>query len=124
MSRTGWLFLAFAAVAGAAVAAVPRPPAAAAVRTAVALVPTEDPFPIRRIRGSDSYLPDMLKELEAGPVVRLPRAEFEGRVRAAGRAALVAKQTARVVDATYAAELDGTDLVGTADIDILGARPV
>jgi len=124
MSRTGWLFLAFAVAAGGAVAAVPRPPASAGIRAAVALVPTDDPFPIRRVRGSDSRLPDLLKELEAGPVVRLPRSEFEARVRTAGRAVFVAKQAARVVSATYTAELDGTDLVGTAEIGILNASGV
>ena len=124
MPRAGWLLLVLAVAAGGAVAAVPRPPAAVVVRAATAFVPTDDPFPIRRVRGTDAHFPDLLKELEPGPVVRLPRPEFEARVRAAGRAALAAKYAARVVDATYTAELDGADLTGTAELGILNAHGV
>src|SRR5688572_24151759 len=104
MSRVGWLLLVIALAAASAVGAVPRPPVSVAVREAVELLPVDDPFPIRRVRGTDTHLPDLLKELEPGPVVRLPRADFEARVRAAGRAVITAKSAARVVDATYAAE--------------------
>src|SRR5262245_1364057 len=48
-------------------------PAAAAHRDAE---PVEDPFPIRRLRASESQLPELLKQLDAGPLVRLPRSEF------------------------------------------------
>ena len=124
MSRVGWLLLVLAVVAGGAVAAVPRPPAEIVARAVAEFVPADDPFPIRRVRGTDARLPDLLKELEPGPVVRLPRPEFEARVRAAGRAVSTAKHTARVVDATYTAELDGGDLTGTAELGILNAHGV
>lgn len=124
MRRFGWLFLVVAVVAGGAVAAVPRPPVKLVVRSAVEYLPVEDPFPIRRVRGNDSRLPELLKELEPGPIVRLPRAEFESRVRAAGRVVAATKQTARVVDAMYFAELDGAELTGTAEIGILNGRGV
>src|SRR4051794_14712097 len=114
MSRVGWLLLVLVVVAGGAVAAVPRLPTEAISRAAAEFSPADDPFPIRRVPGTDTRLPDLLKELEPGPVVRLPRPEFESRVRAAGRAVQNARHTARVVDATYTAELDGTDLTGTA----------
>jgi hypothetical protein len=103
-------------------AAVPRPPTAAVAHTAADLIPTDDPFPIRRVRGPVSA--ELLKELEPGPVVRLPRTEFEARVRAAGRVVAYAKNGARVIDATYTATLDGGDLIGTAELGILNAHDV
>ena len=121
MPRSGWLLLVCACAAGTALGAVPRPPTGAVVRGALDLLPADDPFPIRRVRGADSRLPDLLKELGPDPVVRMPRAEFESRVRAAGRAADRAKRGARIVDATFTAELDGNDLTGTAELGILNA---
>jgi len=120
--RVGWLILVVAVVAGGAIAAVPRPSVKTVVRTAVDGLPVEDPFPIRRVRGNDSRLPELLKELESGPIVRLPRAEFESRVRAAGRAVAATRNTARVVDAVYFAELDGAELIGTSEIGILNSH--
>lgn len=124
MPRVCWLLLVIVLAAGSAVAAMPRPPVKVAVRDAVELLPVDDPFPIRRVRGTDARLPDLLKELEPGPVVRLPRAEFESRVRAAGRAVVTAKHAARVVDATYSAEFDAGELTGTAEFGILNAHSV
>lgn len=121
-SRSTGLLLALACAAGVALGAPPRPPAEAVVRGALDIVPADDPFPIRRVRGADARLPDLLKELEPGPVVRLPRVEFEARVRAAGRAVGRAKHGARVTDATYTAELDGGDLTGTAELGVLNAN--
>lgn len=121
MPRSGWLLLALACAAGAAPGGPPRPPADAVVRGALDLVPADDPFPIRRVRAADAKLPEVLKELEPGPVVRLPRAEFENRVRGAGRAVAQAKRAARVVDALYTAAFDGNDLTGTADLGVLNA---
>jgi hypothetical protein len=118
MSRAGWLFLVIAVVAG---AAVPRPPAPA-LHAALDFAPVDDPFPIRRVRGTDARLPELMKELEPGPVVRMPRPEFEARVRAAGRSVLGARLVPRVVDVTLAAELDGADLVGTAEFGVLNAH--
>src|SRR5688572_7428812 len=124
MPRVGWLLLVLATAAGGAVAAIPRAPVPAVVRSALDHAPADDPFPIRRVRGTDARLPELLKELEPGPTVRLPRTEFESRVRAAGRAVGAARHAARLVDATYAAELDGGDLTGTAEIGITNPHGV
>ncbi len=121
MPRSGWLLLVCVCAVGTALGAVPRPPADAIVRSTLDLVPAEDPFPIHRIRSTDARLPELLKELEPGPVVRMPRSDFESKVRAAGRAVHQAKHGARVVDATYTAELDGGDLTGTAELGVLNA---
>jgi hypothetical protein len=107
------------ALAGAALA-VPAPPAAppraALERLALDLAPVDDPFPIRRLRGSDRALPDLLAQLDGGPVARLARADFEARVRAAARAA-APRALARLTDATYSAELTaGGELAGTAEL--------
>ncbi len=122
MSRIGWLLLVLAVAAGGAVASVPQPPLKLAARAALDAIPTDDPFPIRRVRADAALLPDLLKQLEPGPVVRLPHAEFESRVRAAARAVVAARRTARVVDATYAATLESGELTGTAELGILNAH--
>ena len=78
-----------------------------------------DPFPILRIRPTEAQLPEALKQLDAGPLVRLPRSDFESRVRAAGRAAADARVLPRITDARFKAALVGGDLVGTAELDIV-----
>lgn len=85
--------------------------------------PVADPFPIRRIRATESHAPALLKQLDAGPLVRLPRTEFEARVRAAGRAAADAKVIPRIIDTRFTATLVGGDLVGTAELDVLNPAP-
>src|SRR5437763_11965696 len=128
-----------AAVVGGAAGEAPRPAsdaAAEAVAGPAALVrpddaPADDPFPVRRTRATEAQLPDILKPIDAGPLVRLPRGEFEGRVRAAGRVAADAKVVPRVVDARFKAALAGTDksgaaggdLVGTAELDLVNPAP-
>ncbi|MCI0705407.1 MAG: hypothetical protein L0241_30470, partial [Planctomycetia bacterium] len=119
MPRVGWLLLILVVAAGVAVGAVPRPPADVVVRAAIDSLPADDPFPIRRIRATENQLPELIKQLEPGPTVRLPRPEFESRVRAAGRAVVAAKAGPRVADAAFTAELEGTHLTGTAEIGIL-----
>ena len=74
-----------------------------------------DPFPIRRVRVTEEQLPDAIKGLDAGVLVRLPRDEFEARVRKAGRVAAEARITPRVAEASYTATLTGDDLTGTAE---------
>lgn len=122
MPRVGWLLVVLATAAGVAAAAAPRPPLAPAVAAVVDAAPADDPFPIRRVRGANARLPELLKELEPGPAVRLPRDAFESRVRAAGRAAASVKLAPKLADATYTAEFDGTDLIGTAELGVLNAH--
>ena len=87
-------------------------------------VPVEDPFPIRRLRATPAQLPDALKQFDPGPVVRLPRSEFEARVRSAGRAVVEAKSLPRVTDARFKATLVDGDLVGDAELEIVNERPL
>ncbi|MBY0456556.1 MAG: hypothetical protein K2V38_04410, partial [Gemmataceae bacterium] len=121
MPRPVWLVLVCACAAGVVTGAIPRGPVAPAVRTAVDLGAGDDPFPIRRVRAGDDPPATLLKELEPGPTARLPRTEFESRVRLAARASARAKPTARIADATYTADFDGSDLTGTAELGIVGA---
>jgi hypothetical protein len=111
-----WFVLALvAAVAfGAAVGGAPPPPARMAA-AAVPADPPDDPFPIRRVRVTEAQLPDVLKAFEPTALIRIPRDQFESRVRKAALAAAAARVTPRVVEATYTATLTGGDLSGTAE---------
>ncbi len=82
-------------------------------------LPVEDPFPIRRLRATESQLLEVQKQLEPGPIVRLPRGEFEARLRSAGRIATDARQPPRITDVRFKASLVGGDLVGTAEMEIV-----
>lgn len=114
-----------AAGAGGVAADAPtvRPPGQAVAGPAAVLhpdaLPVEDPFPIRRLRVTDQQLSEAQKQLEAGPVVRLPRGEFDARVRSAGRFAAEAKLVPRIADARYRAALVDGDLVGSAELEIV-----
>src|SRR5687768_3421849 len=83
-------------------------------------LPADDPFPIRRFRANEARVGDLLKHADSDPLVRLPRGDFEGRVRAAGRAAAEARNLPRVTETRFRASLVGSDLVGTADLDLTG----
>jgi hypothetical protein len=85
------------------------------------VIPVEDPFPIRRLRVTETQLPDVLKQLDAGPMVRLPRSEFDARVRAAGRAIAETKMLPRIVETRFKASLVGGELVGTAELELANA---
>lgn len=82
-----------------------------------------DPFPIRRLRASEDRLSELAPELGSGPWVRLPREEFESRVRAAGRDR--ALPPPRVVDVRLRAAWADGDLQGSGEWDVLnpGAGP-
>ncbi|MBA4067679.1 MAG: hypothetical protein C0501_29040 [Isosphaera sp.] len=114
-----------AAAAAVGAAARPAPSAhtpAEAGPAAPSPSPADDPFPIRRIRATEADLADVRKQLDPGPLVRLPLAEFEDRVRAAARAA-EARPTPRLAEARYRAALDGADLVGTAEWELVSHGP-
>jgi hypothetical protein len=118
MSRA--LFLTVVAAAAAAGApADPSPPSPAPAAAPHA----DDPFPIRRLRATEAELPEVRKQLDPGPLVRLPLPEFEDRVRAAGRAAAEARAAPRLAEARYRAALDGADLVGTAEWEVVNPGP-
>jgi hypothetical protein len=76
-----------------------------------ALPPPRDPFPIRRIFLAESQVEAAVKEHGLGSVVRMPRAEFEARVRRKAEE----RDMPRLVEAKWTAALDGGDLVGDAD---------
>src|SRR5437870_3692085 len=59
-------------------------------------VPVEDPFPIARVRVNEDQLAKALNSLEFGPLVRLPRVEFESRVRQASRAVADRRESPRI----------------------------
>src|SRR5690349_15670887 len=108
-SFCAWGCITIAAAVGIALGSDPRPDIPVSPTHAVPAVsnssPSEDPFPIYRLRASETQLPDVLKQLEAGPVVHLTRNEFESRVRSAARAAMEAQNLPRVTDARYRASL-------------------
>jgi len=81
--------------------------------------PVEEPFTIRRLRATESQLSVVQKQLESGPIVRLPRPEFEARIRSAGRVAADSRLTPKITDARFKATLIGGDLVGTAEFEIV-----
>src|SRR5438105_1413181 len=121
MSRSRWVILLTGLVAAAGLGTAGNTPSAPV--PANPNPPADDPFPIRRIRVGEDQLPDALKQLDPGPLVRLPRAEFESRVKAAGAATAAAKTTPRLAEATYTATLAGDDLAGTAEWVVLNPSP-
>jgi len=79
----------------------------------------EEPFPIRRLRATEEQLAELGAEFEAGPLVRLPRVEFEARVRAAGRAVAESRNLPRISDIRLKASLVNDDLQGSGEFDIV-----
>lgn len=77
--------------------------------------PAEDPFPIVRTRVTEGNLPDAIKAFDPGVLVRMPRDEFETRVRAAAQLARAARTVPRIAEAHYTAVLTGGDLIGEAE---------
>jgi hypothetical protein len=80
-----------------------------------------DPLPLRRVLLSRARLRVQLERLREGVLVRLPRADFEARVR---RAANVARIPPRLVEARYRAALADLALTGTAQWKVHHAGPV
>ena len=110
------LFLLFAVGLGSA-AKVESPGAAvagAAIFATDERTRHDDPFPIARIRVTEERLNQILKSSDFGPLTRLPRSEFEARVRTAALAARAERDPPRLVEASYSATLSGDDLTGEA----------
>lgn len=71
----------------------------------------DDPLPLLRVIATPEQLVQELAKLKPGALVKLPRDEFEARVRKAAAANAQVRATARVVSAHYQAELSGESLV-------------
>jgi hypothetical protein len=70
-----------------------------------------DPLPLLRITLTPDQLAQEVARLKPGALVKLPREEFEARVRKAAAAQNATKVVARLVRAHYVAELADQDLV-------------
>jgi hypothetical protein len=79
----------------------------------------EDPFPIVRLRASQAQLGTIFKQPETGPLVELPREEFESLVARGGRAVAAARSRIRITELRLKAELIGGDLAGSAELDVI-----
>src|SRR5436309_9940179 len=86
---------------------------AGAVARPVPCAPPADPFPIRRVYVAGDQLTAALGRATKGSLVRLPRDEFEAKVRAA--AAATSGPPPRLVEARYRATLSDAGLTGTAE---------
>jgi hypothetical protein len=101
-----------AAVAGGP-ASAPRTP------DSVPAAPPADPFPIRRTFLTGDRLAAALADAARGALTRLPREEFEAKVRTA--AARAAAPAPRLAEARYKATLADGGLTGTAEWRVAGA---
>jgi hypothetical protein len=81
---------------------------------------TPAPLPLRRLLLTPEQLPRQLKRLRDGVLVRLPREEFEARVRRASRP----PAPPRLVEARYRAALTDSALVGSAQWKVLHHGPL
>jgi hypothetical protein len=96
------------------VAAMPLLPAAAE--------PTGEPLPLVRKYVEPERIPQELERARQGILVRLPRADFEKKVKQAAQASTAADPP-RLVKARYRAELDGAALVGRGDWTVINPAP-
>ena len=70
----------------------------------------EEPLPLLRIALTREQLAHELAKQKQGTLIKLPREEFEARVRKAAKAIAAARPTARIARAQYVAELSDQDL--------------
>ena len=112
------MLLAAAAVALAVPAALPRDPVAVAA-SAIPAPPVADPFPIRRTFLTGDRLATALADAARGNLTRLPREEFEAKVRSASRR--VTDPAPRLAEARYKAALSDAGLSGTAEWRVAGS---
>ncbi len=73
--------------------------------------PLEDPLPLQRVQIPVQRIPIELERARQGILVQMPRADFEAKVQQAAQA-MRGKNLPRLVKASYAAELQGSVLVG------------
>ncbi|MBV9122178.1 MAG: hypothetical protein JO112_02300, partial [Planctomycetes bacterium] len=82
--------------------------------------PMVDPLPLRRVLLPAERLPAELARVQQGVLVKLPRAEFEARVRQAARAGEALKSPPRLVESRYSAALaEDSFLVGNGQWKII-----
>jgi hypothetical protein len=81
-----------------------------------------DPLPLRRVLLPAEKLPDELKQVREGVLMRMPRKEFEELLKQAARGKKQ-QPTARLVEARYRATLNETALTGTAQWKVLYQGP-
>jgi hypothetical protein len=107
-----------------AVAAPPVSPLAFFIKpisAASPVAPVGDPFPIRRTFITGERLAAVLGQAAQGALTRLPRDEFEAKVRAAARAS--AARPPALIEAHYRATLTEGGLTGTANWRVTSAGP-
>jgi hypothetical protein len=80
---------------------------------------SEDPIPLRRLRVTPEQLPAVLKQLDLGPVRRMSREELEQQLRAARQILEEARRLPFLSDLRLTAVLEGNDLIGQAECEIL-----
>jgi hypothetical protein len=83
--------------------------------------PAADPLPIRRVLIPPERVPAELERLRPGTLVRMPREDFEARVRQAAQAADAAREPPRLVEARYTASLADLALIGTGQWKVLNS---
>lgn len=110
-----WLAMVLLSLA-ATLTAQPQPPAASESFSGTNR--RDDPLPIRRLRVSPTQLPVVLKQLELGPLRRMPRGEFEQLLQEHRRLAEENRRTPVLSELRLTATLQGDDLVGRAEWDI------
>src|SRR5262245_10475897 len=89
---------------------------------------SDDPFRIQRVLLTPDRLGEELKRVENGTLVRLPRTDFERRVRLAAAAKATAIEPPRLVEAHYRAKLlsdslEENSIVGSAEWKIVHLGP-
>ncbi|MCS7021716.1 MAG: hypothetical protein NZU63_07815 [Gemmataceae bacterium] len=84
-----------------------------------------DPLPVRRLRVMPAQLPEVIKQLELGPLRRVGRQEFEQQLRQARRLLAETRQSPLLSELRLTAVLEGNDLIGQAECDIVhtGSEP-
>lgn len=84
---------------------------------------SEDPIPLRRLRVTPEQLPAVLKQLDLGPVRRMPREELEQQLRAARQMLEESRRLPFLADLRLTAVLEGNDLIGQAECEIINPGP-
>src|SRR5262249_48848391 len=82
-----------------------------------------DPFPIRRVLLPPERVAAEMERARLGVLKQLPLEEFEELLRRAARISAALKTEPRIVEARSRAQLEGSDLVGTAEWKVSNPGP-